>query len=354
MTTVNLYPYLILVGGSILAATAWLLYRARVQTKLGQELIRLNEEVSFDLPDFLRHCWPTLKAGEFSGLSWRLEWFGATISGDYGEYSEGVLYQHFEVQEISLDIRLYHRKHGWEQRYFTQVLADNFFLVARMDIWIKIGTVRGTFDQTAKMNVFLQHDMKNLLQLVSLAADQLLNRQNGQEEKLLNSLQKSVPSIRDRAKHMLNTLANSRTSLEKSSITLSETLKHTAALFELPIAIEGDAIVNVSEEALSSILENILGNYAWRARNENSKPLDLHVRIIVHDITVAIEIEDMNGEPFMWPERLFEPFWSERGSGRGIGLYQSRQLAKSQGGELIANAKPNAPLRFVLTLPVKE
>lgn len=350
MTTVDLYPYLILVGSSILAAAAWLLHRIRVQTQLGQELIRLNEEVSFDLPDFLRKCWPILEAGDFIGLSWRLEWFGATISGEHGAVVEGVLYQHIEVQEISLDIRLFHRKRGWEQRYFSQVLAENFFLVARMDIWIKIGTVRGTFDQTAKMNVFLQHDMKNLLQLVSLASDQLINRQPGQEEKILNSLQKSVPSIRERAKHMLNTLVKSRTSQVKSTITLSEVINHHAVLFEIEVHTHGDAQVSVSEEALHGIFENLLGNYAWRARRDNAQALDLHVTITQHEMKVVIEIEDLNGEPYLWPERLFEPFWSERGASRGIGLYQSRQLATSQGGDLSAIAKTDAPLKFVLTL----
>lgn len=354
MTTVDLYPYLILVGASILAAAAWLLHRIREQTRLGQELVRLNEEASYDLPDFLRKCWSILEAGNFIGLSWRLEWFGATISGEQGKFTEGVLYQHIEVQEISLDIRLFHRKRGWEQRYFSQVLAENFFLVARMDIWIKIGTVRGTFDQTAKMNVFLQHDMKNLLQLVSLASDQLINRQPGQEERILSSLQKSVPSIRDRAKQMLNTLVKSRTSQDKTIIILSEVINHTAELFEIDIHTHGDAQVSVSEEALHGIFENLLGNYAWRSRKEDAPVLDLHVTIIEHELKVVIEIEDLNGEPCLWPERLFEPFWSERGASRGIGLYQSRQLATTQGGDLSAIAKSDGPLKFVLTLLSKE
>ena len=354
MTTVDLYPYLILVGVSILAAAAWLLHRIRVQTRLGQKLIKLNEEVSFDLPDFLRKCWPILEEGDFSGMSWRMEWFGATISGEQGKFTEGVLYQHIEVQEISLDIRLFNRKRGWEQHYFSEVLAENFFLVARMDIWIKIGTVRGTFDQTAKMNVFLQHDMKNLLQLVSLASDQLLNRQPGQEEKILSSLQKSVPSIRERAKHMLDTLVKSRTSQAATAIALSDVINHNAVLFEIEIHTHGDALVSASEEALHGIFENLLGNYAWRSRTNGANVLDLHVTITKHDMKIVIEIEDLNGEPCLWPERLFEPFWSERGGSRGIGLYQSRQLATAQGGELSAIAKPDAPLKFVLTLQSKE
>ena len=353
MTISDLYPYLIIVGASILVATAWLLIRARVQTKRGQELVQLNEKLRFDLPDFLRASWPLLKAGGFEGLSWRLEWFGAAISKDEGRVTEGVLYQHFEVQEINLDIRLYHSKSGWEQRYFSQVMADNFFLLVRMDIWIKLGTVRGTFDQTAKMTVFLQHDMKNLMQLVSLAAGQLENQVPGQEEKLIASLRNSVPSIRDRAQHMLSALVSSQNRGKKESIDVIAVLQITADMYELPVTITGSAIANVSSEALYSISENLLGNYASMLMQQDAPQQDLQITVQQVSELVTVHIEDRLGKPVNFPERLFEPFWSEYGRGRGIGLYQSRQLVTSEGGSLEAIAREDKPLRFVLNLPAK-
>tara|TARA_R100001377_G_scaffold73321_2_gene49265 strand:+ start:562 stop:1626 length:1065 start_codon:yes stop_codon:yes gene_type:complete len=353
VTISDLYPYLILVGASILAATAWLLFRARGQTRRGQELVQLNEQLSFDLPDFLRACWPALKAGGFEGLSWRLQWFGASISGEEGRITEGVLYQHFEVQEINLDIRLYHSKRGWEQRYFSQVLADNFFLLVRMDIWIKLGTVRGTFDQTAKMTVFLQHDMKNLMQLVSLAAGQLENQVPGQEEKLIASLKKSVPSIRDRAQHMLSALVSSQNRGKRQSVDVVAVLQDTASMFELPVSISGCATAAVSSEALHSIVENLLGNYASMKSQQDAPQQDLQVAVEQSGETVSIQIEDLLGREVSFPERLFEPFWSEHGRGRGIGLYQSRQLANAEGGSLEAMARAGQPLCFVLKLPAK-
>lgn len=353
MTASDLYPYLILVGASILAATAWLLIRAREQTKRGQELVQLNEQLSFDLPDFLRQCWPVLKGGGFEGLSWRLEWFGAAVSGEEGRITEGVLYQHFEVQEINLDIRLYHSKRGWEQRYFSQVMADTFFLLVRMDIWIKLGTVRGTFDQTAKMTVFLQHDMKNLMQLVSLAAGQLENQVAGQETKLIASLRKSVPSIRDRAQHMLSALVSAQNRGKKESVDVVTVLQNTASMFELPVSITGSAVATISSEALHSITENLLGNYASMLMQQDAPQQDLQITVKQDAETITVQIEDILGKPVNFPERLFEPFWSEHGRGRGIGLYQSRQLVTTEGGSLEAIAREGEPLRFVLKLPAK-
>ena len=85
MTTVDLYPYLIIIGSSILAGAGWLLYQYRMQAIRIQELIRLNEELQYDLPDFLRQCWDSLHKGGFSGMTWSLDWFGTNVSGINGK-----------------------------------------------------------------------------------------------------------------------------------------------------------------------------------------------------------------------------------------------------------------------------
>ena len=65
-------------------------------------------------------------------------------------------------------------------------------------------------------------------------------------------------------------------------------------------------------------------------------------------------VEDIHGQPCPWPERLFEPFWSEQSTGLGIGLYQARQLAEAAGGSLEVRALSQQPLVFVLTLPAAD
>ena len=98
----ELYPYLIIIGSSILIASGWLLYSYRTQILLSQKLIRLNEELNYDLPDFLRQCWPSLKESGFTGLDWSLDWFGTYVSGSNGNKKGREIEKRFEVQEISL------------------------------------------------------------------------------------------------------------------------------------------------------------------------------------------------------------------------------------------------------------
>lgn len=351
MTSFSLYPYLILAGASIILATAWLLHQARAQTQRSQELIKLNETLKFDLPDFLRQCWPALRAGGFAGLHWELQWYGATVQGASGQETNRVLYEKFQLQEVSLEVYLYQGQRGWEQRYFSSVLAQNFFLLVRMDLWIKLGTVRATFDQTARLTVFLQHDMKNLLQLITFAADQIEYDAAGHEDKLLASLRVSLPAMRERANHMLKVLVSDPAPGKRKTFDLADYLHSTAGIHELRVAIAGNASVCLPEQSLHSIVDNLLGNYGQQAR-QHQRSVTVQVTITASDGMVTVQLEDPEGLPCEWPERLFEPFWSEHGGGRGIGLYQARQLAQAAGGNLVAVAAPDSPLRFQLSLPL--
>ena len=357
MTTTDLYPYLIIIGSSILAATGWLLYQYRMQLQRTRELIQLNEDLAYDLPDFLRECWPILKKAGFLGFAWQLEWFGTKVTETHGLQTGQMLEKKFEVQEISLLVQMYRHKKGWEQRYFSNAQADSLFLLIRMNLWIKLGTVQRAFDQTAKMTVFLKHDVKNMVQLLSLSADQLQATQPGQEEKLLNSLRTAIPAVRDRAEHMLRALNDKPTKMNQPNLmqlpklALEKILQQTASLYDLPVTILGEALVGMDKDQLLTIVDNLLGNYSTQARKKDKLRTELRIVIEVQDEKVATSIEDIHGAPFPWPERLFEPFWSEHGSGRGIGLYQARQQANAAGGDLAAIAAPDSPLRFILTLP---
>jgi signal transduction histidine kinase len=358
VTTTDLYPYLIIIGISILVAAGWLLHQYRTHLQRTRELIHLNEELAYDLPNFLRQCWPILNQSGFSGLEWQLDWFGTRLAETYGRSSHERIEKAFEVNEIKLTIRLYLSRRGLEQQYFSNAQADNFFLMVRMNLWIKLGTVQGAFDQTARMTVFLKHDVKNMVQLLSLSSEQLQSFKPGQEAALLASLREAIPSVQERAEHMLRSLTTNPQrpgSLgKKEELALEKILQQTANLYDLDVHIEGQALLLVDRDLLLSVVDNILGNYSHQARKVGVMRPALEVRIECANAQVQTHIRDSHGKPFPWPERLFEPFWSEHGGGRGIGLYQARQQAITAGGYLDAKAEPDAPLEFYLSLPAHE
>ncbi|MEX2130468.1 MAG: ATP-binding protein [Pseudohongiellaceae bacterium] len=351
MTIADLYPYLILVGGTIMLATAWLLWQARRRAHITSQLVSLNESLSFDLPDFLRKCWKPLSQAGFKGINWQLSWFGTTLSNSEGVEGNVFIQRKLEVEEISLVVNLYDGPRRFEQRYFSTILSESFFLLLHMDMWIKLGTVQGAFAQTAKLTVFLQHDMKNLVQLISLVAEQLEAPAQGNEEKLLISLRAVMPSLMDRSERFLNTLSSQVHQGQRRLVDLGDAIHKTAKIYDLSVTLSGSAQTFINELTLNSILDNLIGNYADQSRIGTEVTPEVQVRLEDLEDHVEVAIKDSNGAPCLWPERLFEPFWSDKGTGLGIGLYHARQQVMAAGGSLRALAPSEEPLTFILSLP---
>ena len=347
----NLYPYLILIGFSIIVATTWLLSQARRRAHITNELVALNQELGFDLPDFLRHCWKPLSKAGFKGISWQLDWFGSKISHLEGVEGDVFIERKLDVEDISLVVHLYDGRRRFEQRYFSTLVSESFFLLLYTDMWVKLGTVQGAFAQSAKMSVFLQHDMKNIVQLISLVAEQLDSTPEGKQDKLLESLRAVMPTLRERSERFLSTLSSATPGESQDSINLCDFLHKTAEIHDLSIAIDGDGAVQVHEQTLSSVFDNLFGNYVDQTRRNPASRPNIEVAIAANDGKVEIALTDTLGSPCLWPERLFEPFWSEKGDGLGIGLYHARQLVSGLGGTLQATTPSDSPMTFVVSLP---
>ena len=349
---ISLYLSLVLVGVTILAVMAVLLFQARRHARVNLDLLRLNETLRFDLPDLLRQSWPQLAQAGFTGLSWQLDWFGTSLSGVEGGDGKGRLSRHLQVGEIVLDVTLSHGGHRGEQRYFNESLAENFFLLLHVDMWIKMGAVQGAFGQAAKLELFLQHDMKNIAQFIRLAAEQLENVKPEHEARLLTTLRAAMPTVRGRAEHILGSLSHHQAAkVHKRDWPLAEIWQQTVDMHNLTANIQGVATVFMDEKTLHGIIDNLVVNYADQARLIPDTPPRLEILLSQEKDKVMATIQDVCGRPCLWPERLFEPFWSEQSAGMGVGLYQARQLAVAAGGSLEARTDSQQPLLFVLILP---
>ncbi len=347
----SLYPYLILIGASIILATIWLLGQASRRARITNQMVSLNEKLGFDLPDFLRHCWEPLEKAGFKGISWQLDWFGSTLSKTQGIEGDVFIHRKLEVDDITLVVNLYDGKRRFEQRYFSTVLSESFFLLLYTDMWVKLGTVQGAFAQSAKLSVFLQHDMKNIVQLISLVSEQLENTPAGNEEKLLNSLRSVMPTLHERSERFLSTLSSNSPDGDRASVELGDALRKTADIHDLQIDIQGSGQALINAQSLNSICDNVFGNYIDQNRRDPESQPKIEISILENDSRLEIRIKDRNGKPCLWPERLFEPFWSEKGDGLGIGLYHARQLVQGAGGTIQAVTPADSPMIFVIDLP---
>jgi signal transduction histidine kinase len=343
---------LVLVGVTIGAVMAALWAMARRASMLNLALIRLNEQLDFDLPAFLDQAWPLLERSSLRGIGWQLDWFGVRKQGQSGQPRGRLAEREVEVGEMKLVVRFHRHEGRGEQRYFEEALIETFMLLLRTDMLIKDAATDATLSQMARLNLFLQHDMKNIAQFIQLMADQLASVPSGKEDKVLGYLRMATPLIRHRADRIVRTLTVGAAPADPvGRVALAPMLSQLCQLYGLAHTIEGDAVAAVAGNALETVLDNILKNYHDLGQRERLPALRLAIAIASVDGTVQVTVTAPGAPPTPKPERLFEPFWSSAPAGLGIGLYQARHLMEAQGGALFVSAVPGQAVCFHVHCP---
>jgi len=99
---------------------------------------------------------------------------------------------------------------------------------------------------------------------------------------------------------------------------------------------------------IEQVLLNLLKNGVEAM--EHSECRSLHLRITDQPPLVEIAVID-HGHGLRNPERLFEPFYSTKSEGLGMGLNICRTIIESHHGRLWASPNPEGGTIFRFTLP---
>jgi signal transduction histidine kinase len=100
-------------------------------------------------------------------------------------------------------------------------------------------------------------------------------------------------------------------------------------------------------------LENLLANAIQHAPVGSAVRLGGCLDTSGREPRVRCTVEDEGpGLPAESLERIFEPFFSQRKGGTGLGLPIVQRVAEAHGGEVSAENRPEAGARFTLFLPV--
>ncbi len=105
---------------------------------------------------------------------------------------------------------------------------------------------------------------------------------------------------------------------------------------------------------LQQVVLNLVLN-AEQAMSATAEPATLTVRTAVTDTAVRLDVID-NG-PGIDPEvaaRVFDPFFSTRAGGAGLGLSTCYGLVKQHGGDITVDSSPGRGTIFTVTLPAER
>lgn len=110
--------------------------------------------------------------------------------------------------------------------------------------------------------------------------------------------------------------------------------------------------VTADEGKLRQTVLNLLTNAVQASRDPDARSAEVEVMWCQRDRRAWIQIDDRGpGIPAENLERAFEPFFTTRRGGHGLGLAIARSLARAHGGDVTLEARPDGT-RAVLYLPI--
>jgi PAS domain S-box-containing protein len=211
----------------------------------------------------------------------------------------------------------------------------------------------------------LAHELNQPLTAItnySMGAVAMVKAGHTDLDKLLPALEKAA-SQAQRAGKIISRIREfvKRSEPRRQSIQIDTVIENAISLAEIharkrQIVIERQIPENLPDVLADPILiEQVLLNLLKNGLEsmEQSEIGNLVVRVNLHDDQIEVGVMD-RGHGLTDPERLFEPFFSTKTEGLGMGLNICRTIIESHHGRLWASNNPEGGTTFRFTLPCSQ
>ncbi len=144
------------------------------------------------------------------------------------------------------------------------------------------------------------------------------------------------------------------------SLSYSDVIRTVADLFESGFTSHGVSLIRDIPHSLPLIagsadgLQEVLINLLENAREAMGDGQKVSLSATAQDHEIVIRVEDDGPGLGEDPERLFEPYYTTKATGTGLGLTIARQICERQGGKLVAENREEGGARFKIILPLRE
>lgn len=217
----------------------------------------------------------------------------------------------------------------------------------------------------------IAHEIKNPLTPISLAAEQLAEKDPKLSPQFTALLETSVEIIQDEIRG-LRRMVTSFSQFAKVPQVRREPVAVARVLEEFERAYghltddadeaandvldvrlpESTVVIDGDRQLLKQVLVNLVENAVLSAREAGQSPIEVHVHTRTEPGFVEILVDD-NGPGISEEraERVFEPYETTRAEGTGLGLAIVKKVVLDHGGEVSAQRAELGGARFVLRIP---
>jgi PAS domain S-box-containing protein len=152
---------------------------------------------------------------------------------------------------------------------------------------------------------------------------------------------------------------------EKNSIILNDVLKDVVAIFRSEAVLRHVAIEAQLAELLPPVLAdriqlqqvtlNLIMNAAEAMAQNSSEERKIILRTYTADTCVRVSVRDFGrGIDEEDLKRVFQPFFTKKGTGLGMGLAISKSIIEAHGGRIWGENHPDGGALFAFELPVMD
>jgi len=217
---------------------------------------------------------------------------------------------------------------------------------------------------TGKVARVIAHEIKNPLTNIHLSLAELrliLNDKNSDEspDEFLDIIDRNSKRINILIEDLLNATRFDTINIAELYVhdLIDDTLQHIgdrAKLKEIKIGkqVEGNILIKGDKEKLIIALLNILVNAIEATSSENgkltitAKAEGENAHIVISDNGKGIATQDLN--------KLFEPFFTSKHGGTGLGLTATHTIISKHDGAIKVTSELNKGTSFLITLPLKN
>lgn len=140
-----------------------------------------------------------------------------------------------------------------------------------------------------------------------------------------------------------------------------DTLEHRLVDSSVTISVnvQGDKVKNVDRYLMAQVLSNLVSNAIEAVRERLNKDKSCEAKVIIESIvndngwTLAVR-DTGNGISPDAREKIFDPFYSTKTSGTGLGLAVVHAIIVAQQGSIAIDSVPHQETKFTVTLPRAE
>jgi len=218
----------------------------------------------------------------------------------------------------------------------------------------------GAWKEMAKQ---VAHEIKNPLTPMKLSIQHLQRAAESQSDDLTERIERTTKTVIEQIETLTNIASAFSTFAQlpekvTSDVDLSALIKNAVDLYSTDVDItltlptdNKNYIIKADKDQLLRLFNNLIKNAIQATESTDIPKIDIvlndllnHYQVQVIDNGVGINKEQM--------ENIFEPNFTTKSSGTGLGLAMSKNIVEQMGGELSVNSKINEGATFTITFPI--